>query len=134
MGASGPQGSAAPTKGTVSVFILFDVQLWGDVDLIGDVFAVLFALADTFGEKVFDLTVHRTKIIFGPSGDGGVELGGEAEGICFLPSFFGSAMDASLPYLIETAGVDDGLGIVVAAEDHQKVGDHGGFALLVQLD
>ena len=80
MGASGPQGAAAPTKGTVSVFILFDVQLWGDVDLIGDVFAVLFPLAHTFGEKVFDMTVHRTKIIFGPSGDGGVELGGEAEG------------------------------------------------------
>ena len=70
-----------------------EIELGRNVDLIGDVFAVLFALADTFGEKVFDLTVHRTKIIFGPSGDGGVELGGQAQGHLL----FGVVVHGSLP-------------------------------------
>ena len=35
--------------------------------------------------------------------------------------------------LIQTAGVDDGLSVVVAAQHHQQVGHHGGLALLVQI-
>src|SRR5262249_5478076 len=37
----------------------------------------------------------------------------------------------SLP---QRAGVDDLLGSLLAAQDHEQVGDHGGLALLGQLD
>ncbi len=36
--------------------------------------------------------------------------------------------------MIESSGVDDGLSLGIGAEDDQKVADHGGFALIVQLD
>src|ERR1022692_4892733 len=38
------------------------------------------------------------------------------------------------PSLVQGAGVDDGLGGLLAAQDHEQVGDHRGLALLVQLD
>ncbi len=36
--------------------------------------------------------------------------------------------------MIESSGVDDGLSLGIGAEDDQEVADHGGFALIVQLD
>ena len=57
----------------------FNIQLRRHVDLIGDVFAVLFALAHTLGKKIFDLPVDRAEIILCPGGDSGVELGRETQ-------------------------------------------------------
>jgi len=39
-----------------------------------------------------------------------------------------------LPSLVEGAGVDDWLGRLLAAKDHEQVGHHRGLALLIQLD
>jgi len=36
--------------------------------------------------------------------------------------------------LVQGAGVDHWLGGLLAAQDHEQVGDHRGLALLVQLD
>src|SRR5215831_13481659 len=36
--------------------------------------------------------------------------------------------------LVQGAGVDDLLGGLLAAQDHEQVGDHGGLALLVKRD
>src|SRR5437660_8765401 len=37
------------------------------------------------------------------------------------------------PSVIQRSGVDDRLGGVIAAQDDEQVGDHGGLAFLVQL-
>ena len=58
---------------------VLNIQLGRNIDLIRDVFPILFSLSDAFGEQIFDLTVHRAKIILCPGGNGGVELGGEAQ-------------------------------------------------------
>lgn len=58
---------------------LFNIQLWRDIDFVGDIFAVFLPLTDAFGQKIFDLTVDRAEIVLCPSSDGVVELCGQAE-------------------------------------------------------
>ena len=64
---------------TFTVKLLRNIELGRNVDLIGNVFSVFLPLSHTLGEQIFDLTVHRAKIILRPRGNGGVELGGEAQ-------------------------------------------------------
>ena len=54
----------------------FYIQLGWDVELVGDVFSVLFTLSDAFGQEIFDLSVHRSKVVFRPRRNRFVELGG----------------------------------------------------------
>ena len=112
-----------------------EIELGRDVDLLADVFAVLFPLAHALGQKILDLAVDRAEIVLCPGGDGGVELGGQAQGhLLFGVVVHGSLPKSSVARLIQAAGVDDGLGVVVAAEHHQQVRDHGRLAFLVELD
>ena len=64
----------------VSAALSLDVQVGRGVYFIGNVFSVLFPLAHTFGQKVFYLSVDGAEIVLRPSGDGVVQLGGEAKG------------------------------------------------------
>ena len=75
--------------------------------------AILFSLLDTFREKIFDLSVHGTEIILCPRGDRSVKLRRKTQGNLFLFH--------ETPSLIETARIDDGLGVAVAAEHDQEV-------------
>ena len=100
------------------------VQFNGLIQLGGYVTAVFLPLLDTFRQQILDLTVYRTEIVLCPGGDGVVQFGREPQRHLLLLICHG---------LIQGAGVDDGLGILVAAEDNQKIGDHCGLPLLVQI-
>ena len=65
-----------------------EIELGRNVDLLADVFAVLFPLAHALGQKILDLAVDGAEIVLCPGGDGGVELGGQAQGTCFLALSF----------------------------------------------
>lgn len=90
--------------------------------MVGAVFAVFLPLANAFGQKVLDLSVYRTEVIFSPGGDGIVELGGEAQWYLLF-------LIVSHIISIKASGVDHGLGVMVAAEDNEKVGYHRCLAL-----
>jgi len=62
----------------------FYIQLGWDVELVGDVFSVLFTLSDAFGQEIFDLSVHRSEVILCPCGDRVIELFRQSERNLFL--------------------------------------------------
>ena len=68
-----------------------EIELGRNVDLLADVFAVLFPLAHTLGQKILDLAVDGAEIVLCPGGDGGVELGGQAQGHLLLALSFKAA-------------------------------------------
>lgn len=65
----------------------FYIQLGWDVELIGNVFSVLFTLTDTLGQEIFDLSVHRTEVILCPCGDSIIQLRRQAERDLFFSVF-----------------------------------------------
>ena len=93
--------------------------------MIGDIFSVFLSLPDTFGEKVFNLSVDGAKVVLCPGGNGRIKFGGQPQrNLLFFLSL--------CHILVQTAGVDYRLGIVVAAEHHEKVGDHSGLTFFIQ--
>ena len=90
---------------------LFDIQFRRHVDLIRDVFAVLFPLTDALSEEIFDLTIHRAEVILCPGSKGIVELRIQTERDLLF----------RLCHLVQAAAVYDGLCITVAAQHHQKI-------------
>ena len=46
-----------------------EIELGRNVDLLADVFAVLFPLAHAFGQKILDLAVDGAEIVLCPGGD-----------------------------------------------------------------
>lgn len=85
--------------------------------------SVFFALADALCQQILYLAIYRSKVILGPGCDGVIEFGGQTE----RNLFFGI-----VSHLVEAAGVDNGLGIPIAAQHYQKVGYHSCLALLIQ--
>ena len=65
-------------------FALRNVQLRWNVQLGGNVFSVLFALAYTLAKQIFDLTVYRAEIVLSPSGNGVIQLRREPQGDLFF--------------------------------------------------
>ena len=63
-----------------------NIQLGRFIQMFGDVSAVLLALLDALGEKIFDLSVHRAEIVLRPRSNGIVELCVQAEGNLLLLS------------------------------------------------
>lgn len=59
--------------------LFLNIQFGWYIQFIGNIFSVLFPLSDAFAEQIFDLSVHRAKIILCPGGNCRIELGGEAE-------------------------------------------------------
>lgn len=86
---------------------------------------VFLSLSDTFCQQIFYLAIHRSKIIFCPGCDGVVELCGQPQRNLLL---------TIVCHLVEAAGVDNGLGVPIAAQYHQKVRYHSCLAFLVQSD
>ena len=103
-----------------------EIELRRHVDLFADVLTVLFPLAHTFGQQIFDLAIDGTEIVLRPGGDGGVELGRKAQ----RNLLFGVVVHVGL---IEASRVDDGLRVAVAAEHDEQIRDHRRLALLVKL-
>lgn len=85
---------------------------------------VFLSLADALCQQILYLAIHRSEIILGPGSDGVVELGGQTKRHLFF---------AIISHLVEASGIDNGLGVPVAAQHHEKIGYHGSFALFVQL-
>lgn len=52
-----------------------DVKVGWDIELLRYRLAIFFALADTFGEKILNLPIHRTEIVFRPSCNGRIQAG-----------------------------------------------------------
>ena len=79
-----------------------EIELGRNVDLLADVFAVLFPLAHTFGQKILDLAVDGAEIVLCPGGDGGVELGGQAHRLPELTTGWASWFPHSTTSRFET--------------------------------
>lgn len=92
-----------------------EIQFWRDVQLVGDIFPVLFALTHALGKQIFDLSVHRAEVILCPCRDSVVQL-------CRQPQrdLLFSVITHD-PVSVYAAGVDHRLGIAVPAKDHEKV-------------
>lgn len=105
------------------LFFGSDIQLRRNVQFMRNGRSVFFALTYALCQQILYLSIHRSKVILGPGCDGVIELGGQAQRHLFL---------GIIRHLVETAGVDNGLGIPIAAQHHQKVGYHGCLAFLVQ--
>ncbi len=86
--------------------------------------SVFLSLAHAFCQQILYLAIHRSKVILSPGSDGVVEFGGQTKRHLLL---------AVIGHLIERAGIDNGLGVPVAAKHHQKIGYHGGLAFLIQI-
>ena len=59
--------------------LLSDVERGRFIHGVGDIFAVFSPLFHAFGEQVFNLSVHRAKVILRPSGNLIIEFGGKAQ-------------------------------------------------------
>lgn len=95
--------------------VLLDIQIEGFIDLLGYIFPVLFSLSDTFGQKVFDLSVDGTEVVFRPCGQGIVKL-------CRKPQRDLLFLSHERSFLsVEAAGVYDRLRFLVAAQYDQKI-------------
>lgn len=111
-------------KSSAQALDFSDIQFRRNVEFVRNRHSVFLSLSHAFCQQILYLAIHRSEIILGPGSDGVVELGGQTKRHLFL---------AVVRHLIETAGIDNGLGIPVAAQYHQKVGYHSSFALLVQF-
>ena len=95
--------------------VLLNIQIEGFIDLLGYIFPVLFPLSDTFGQKVFDLSVDGTEVVFRPCGQGIVKL-------CRKPQRDLLFLSHERSFLsVEATGVHDRLGFLVAAQYDQKI-------------
>ena len=104
---------------------LFDIDIERLVDFVRYILSVFLSLADTFGQKVFDLPVDRSEIILRPGGNVVVQ---------FLRQPQRNLLLFCHKRLIQTAGIDDRLCVPVAAEHNQKIGNHRGLAFLIELN
>lgn len=73
-----------PGRCSVIYSIFLNVQLDSLIQCLRYIFPVLLPLLHAFRQKIFDLTVNGTEIIFGPGGKLGIELGGDPQGNLFL--------------------------------------------------
>lgn len=133
------------------------MQYRGFLIIILFVFLPLPAL-DALRQQVFDLSVHGAEIILRPLGDLVVQFFGQTKGhlfFCFgfigilffhsrtvplpfpfytyLLSYGFPAFHSRPAFLVQASAVDDGLRLFIAAQHYQKVADHSGFALFVQI-
>lgn len=100
-----------------------DIQFRRHIQLLRNGRAILFSLADTFCQQILYLAIHRSKVILGPGCDGVIEFSGQTERHLFL---------GIVCHLVEAAGVDNGLGIPIAAQHYEKIRYHSRLALFVQ--
>ena len=92
--------------------ILFYIKFGRNVNLVRYIFAVLFALAHTLGQKIFYLSVDAAKIILCPGGYCIIQFCRYSQRYLFF---------VVCHNLVQAACVNDRLGIVVAAKHYQQV-------------
>ena len=46
------------TRHSMCRFLLLNIQFWGNINLIRDIFAVFLALAYTLSQQIFDLAIN----------------------------------------------------------------------------
>lgn len=95
-----------------SSYFLADIQIRRHVKLIGDIFAVLLALPDAFGQEILNLAVYGAEIILCPGCDCVIQLLGKPQ----RDLFFWIVCHRRL---IEAPGVYYWLCVMVPAEYHQ---------------
>ena len=54
--------------------MLFQIQLRGHIQLIRNIFSILFTLTHTLGKQILDLPIHRAEVVLRPGGNGVVQL------------------------------------------------------------
>lgn len=107
----------------ISLWDVSDIQFGRNVQFMRNGRSVFFALAYALCQQILYLSIHRSKVILGPGCDGVIELGGQTERHLFF---------CVIRHLVETAGVDNGLGIPIAAQHYEKIRYHSRFALLIK--
>ena len=105
-------------------WILFNVQFDWLIEMLRNIFTVLFTLSDAFGEKIFNLSVNGTEIVLCP----GCQL--------IIQRFRHAERDLLLRFfchdLIQTSAVYDRLSVFVSAKNNQQIGNHSGLSFFVQ--
>ncbi len=101
-----------------------NIQFRRDVQFMGNGRPVFLSLTDAFCQQILYLAIHRSKIIFRPVCDGVVEFCRQTQRDLFL---------AAVCHLVKAAGVDNGLGVPIAAQYYETVRHHGGFTFFIQF-
>ena len=95
-------------------------------------------LLEGAAEEKLHLRVDAPHVVVGPAPQGCKHLRVEPqeEGIAGRHGGEGSLETdrSGVRSVVERAGVDDWLGMAIAAEDDQEIGHHGRLALVVELD
>ena len=101
-----------------------EIQLDRLIQCFGNILSVLFALTNALCKQIFNLPVYGAKVILCPGCDGVVELRREPKRDLLF--FFRHG-------LVQAAGIDNGLSILVAAEHDKQIGYHCCLSLFIQL-
>ena len=100
------------------------IQLDRLIQRFGNILSVLLALANALCKQIFNLSVYGAKVVLCPGCDGVVEFRGEPKRDLLF--FFRHG-------LVQAAGIDNGLSILVAAEHDKQIGYHCCLSLFIQL-
>ena len=101
-----------------------EIQLDRLIQCFGNILSVLFALTNALCKQICNLPVYGAKVILCPGCDGVVELRREPKRDLLF--FFRHG-------LVQAAGIDNGLSILVAAEHDKQIGYHCCLSLFIQL-
>ena len=101
-----------------------EIQLDRLIQCFGNILSVLFALTNALCKQIFNLPVYGAKVILCPGCDGVVELRREPKRDLLF--FFRHG-------LVQAAGIDNGLSILVAAEHDKQIGYHCCLSFFIQL-
>ena len=101
-----------------------EIQLDRLIQCFGNILSVLFSLANALCKQIFNLPVYGAKVVLCPGCDGVVEFRREPKRDLLF--FFRHG-------LVQAAGIDNGLSILVAAEHDKQIGYHCCLSLFIQL-
>ena len=94
------------------------------IQCFGNILSVLLALANALCKQIFNLSVYGAKVVLCPGCDGVVEFRREPKRDLLF--FFRHG-------LVQAAGIDNGLSILIAAEHDKQIGYHCCLSLFIQL-
>ena len=101
-----------------------EIQLNRLIQCFGNILSVLLALANALCKQIFNLSVYGAKVVLCPGCDGVVEFRREPKRDLLF--FFRHG-------LVQAAGIDNGLSILIAAEHDKQIGYHCCLSFFIQL-